>query len=113
MSKNGIYLCIQKKEIVLTIKRLKIMETTNTTIKATGKSTSGKTYYFYIPVAAGSVTVKEGLFCGSCEKEEATLEEISWSYVFGKKTFSITNNGKNKLVDYADIMVESYAKIIK
>ena len=113
MSKNGIYLCIQKKEIVLTIKRLKIMETTKTTIKATGKSTSGKTYYFYIPVAAGSVTVKEGLFCGSCEKEEATLEEISWSYVFGKKTFSITNNGKNKLVDYADIMVGSYAKIIK
>lgn len=89
------------------------METTKTTIKATGKSTSGKTYYFYIPVEAGLVTVKEGLFCGSCEKEEATLEEISWSYVFGKKTFSITNNGKNKLVDYADIMVKSYAKIVK
>ena len=89
------------------------METTKTTIKATGKSTSGKTYYFDIPVEAGLVTVKEGLFCGSCEKEEATLEEIRWFYVFGKKTFSITNNGKNKLVDYAGIMVDSYAKIVK
>ena len=89
------------------------METTKTMIKATGKSTSGKTYYFYIPVEAGLVTVKEGLFCGSCEKEEATLEEIRWSYVFGKKTFSITNNGKNKLADYADIMIDSYVKIVK
>ena len=89
------------------------MKTTKTTIKATGKSTSGKTYYFYIPVAAGSVTVKEGLFCGSCEKEEATLEEISWSYVFGKKTFSITNNGKNKLADYAGVMMDFYARTIE
>lgn len=89
------------------------METTKTTIKATGKSTSGKTYYFYIPVEAGLVTVKEGLFCGSCEKEEATLEEIRWSYVFGKKTFSITNNGKNKLADYAGVMMDSYARTIE
>ena len=90
------------------------METTiKTTIKATSKSTSGKTFYFDIPVAAGLVTVKEGLFCGSCEKEEATLEEINWAYVFGKKHFSITNNGKNKLAGYANIMIDSYAKIVK
>lgn len=89
------------------------MENTEKKIKATGKSTSGKTYYFDIPVGPNIVTIKEGLFCGTCEKEEATLEEIKWTYNFGKKMFSITNNGKNKLVDYADIITENYAKLNK
>ena len=89
------------------------MEAVKTTIKATSKSTSGKTYYFNIPVGAGAVTIKEGSFCGTCEKEEATLEEIRWSYVFGKKYFSITQNGKNKLEDYARVITENYEKLAK
>ena len=84
------------------------METTKKTIKATGKSQSGLTYYFDIPVPAGVVTVKEGLFCGTHCNPEASIEEISWAYNFGKKHFSITNNGKNQTKDFAETILKYY-----
>ena len=80
----------------------------NTILKANGKSKSGKTFYFYAEVPAGELTVKEGCFCGTCNKEEATIEEIGWTYSFGKKFFSITKNGKNQLKNYVELIKKFY-----
>lgn len=78
-------------------------------LKANGVSDSGKTYYFTIEIPAGVVTIKAGIFNGTCSKPEAELSEICWMYNFGKKFFSVTNNGKYPLEDYREIM-EKYSK---
>lgn len=78
-------------------------------LTAKNSSKSGKTFYYYVNVPAGVVTVKEGVFCGSSYKETAEIGEILWTYCFGKKYFSITNNGKNKLEDFKKY-IEKYAE---
>lgn len=77
------------------------------TIKATGTSKSGKTYYFSISVPAGILEASEGVFAGCCDKAEANIEEISWTFCFGKnfrRYINITKNGKHQLNDYINII---------
>jgi len=76
----------------------------HTILKSTGKSRSGKTFYFTINVPENVVTVKAGTLCGTSSKEFDSIENIGWMYNFGKKYFSITKNGKYKLAEYLDAM---------
>lgn len=77
------------------------------TIKANGKSKSGKTFYFDFKVPAGVLEPSEGMFSGSCDKEIARIDEISWVYCFGRnlrRYRNITKNGRYQLKDYIEVI---------
>jgi len=90
---------------------LTIFKDMKTILKSTGKSKSGNTFYYDVKIPAGVLTIKEGVFCGSCDHDNATIDEIGWMYCFGKKFFSITINGKYQLKDYVET-IKKYANSI-
>ena len=81
------------------------------TIKATSNSKSGKTFYFTVKVPAGVLETSEGMFCGCSDKAEASIEDINWTFCFGRnfrRYVNITTNGKHQLKDYVGI-INQYA----